>query len=296
MSSQVLPDYGLVLLKAKARQPIELNPLFVEDVGRVDEDTLTMSGKIQHDGEWHLASVDFATGMLEQLLDALPAAKRAPVAKLLRRGGADPFCEHVGTLSLAVTARLGQLQRNGAEQYVPFVGLAFAAGPEATFVDDAVAEALGPLKVDMGQEIVVFQVKPDFGKETPGLGTIGTVAAVFFACLAGPFAARARAHGWTCFITMQPHPTGLNLWIGVTAKIPVDLLNSFATGLESLETQVNRGMSIARHNQMLPIAHIDQDGTFFLHAPGLQVPPEQLIQNIGAATETDVVTREVLAK
>jgi hypothetical protein len=295
MAGDHLPDYGLALLKAKAQQPVELNPLFVEDVGRVDEDTLTMIGKIQHNDEWHMASVDFPVGMLDQFLAALPPAKRDPIGKLLRRDGTEPFNEHLSTtLSLAVAARLGQLQQNESEQYVPFVGLSVTAGLDVTFIDDVVAEALGPLKIDMGQEILAFQVKPDLGKDEPRLGTIGMVAAVFFACLAGPFMAKPRAHGWTCFIAMQPHITGLNLWIGVTAKIPVDLLNNMAAGLESLGTQVNREMSIARQHQMLPIAHIDRDGTFFLHAPGMQSPPEQLIQNISAATETDVVVREIV--
>ena len=220
MGGHYFSDYGLALFKAKVKQPVEMNPLFVEDVGRVDKDTYTMSGKIQHNDEWHLASVDFPVGMLGQLLAALPAARREPIGKLLRREGTEPFSERLSsTLSLSVTARLGQLQQNENEQYVAFVGIAIAAGPQVTFVDDMIAEALGPLKVDMGQEVLVFRVKPDLGKDTPELGTIGTVAAVFFAVLSGPFAAKPRAHGWTCFVSMQPHPTGLNLWIGVTAKI-----------------------------------------------------------------------------
>lgn len=293
----LLPDFGLAVLRAKAKQPVVLNPLFVEDVGRIDESTLTVSGKVQHQDEWHLASVDFPAEMLGQFLEALPPAKRDLVGRILRRPGAEPFMEHLRTtLSLAATARLGQVQQNDAEQYVPFVGLSFAAGPEVTFVDDLVAEALEPLKVDMGQEILVFRVKPDLGKDTPGLGTIGTVAAVFFACLAGPFAAKPRAHGWTCFVTMQPHPTGLNLWIGVTAKVPGDLLDNLQAGLESMGTQVNRGMSLARQDGMMPIAHIDRDGTFFLHSPRMPAPPEQLIENIGGATQADVVVRELATR
>jgi hypothetical protein len=95
---------------------------------------------------------------------------------------------------------------------------------------------------------------------------------------------------------MQPHPTGLNLWIGVTAKVPGDLLDNVQAGLESMGTKVNRGMSLARQNEMMPIAHIDRGGTFFLHAPGMQAPPEQLIQNISGATQVDVVVRELVAK
>ena len=46
MGDHIFPDYGLALLKAKVEQPVELNPLLVEDVGRIDGDTYTMSGKI----------------------------------------------------------------------------------------------------------------------------------------------------------------------------------------------------------------------------------------------------------
>jgi hypothetical protein len=293
MGGRQLPDYGVALQRASVELPVKINPLFVEDIGRVDEDTYTMSGRTQYKDEWHLASVDFPIDMLGQLLVALPLARRGPIARLLDCEWIEPFSEPLGfTLSLSVTAGLGQLQENGSEQYVPFLGLAFEACPQVTFVDDELSKAPDPLKINMGQEVLVLQVRPDLGKGDSSLGTIGTVAAAFFACLAGPFAAKPRAHGWTCFITMQPHPTGLNLWIGVTAKVPGGLLDSLQAGLESMGTEVNRGLSFASQDNLMPIAHVDRDGTFFLHAPGMPAPPEQLIRNISDATHLDVVVRE----
>lgn len=297
MSGDYLPDYGLALFEADLTQPVELNPLFVEDVGRIDQDTYTMSGKVQHQGTWHMASVDFPVRMLPEFLVALPPQEKARVERVLAREWEEPFSERLPTpLSLAVTARLGTPQQNGNESYVPFVGLAFAAGPAVTFVKEPTAAELPPLSVDMGQEVLVFRVNPELGKDAPGLGPLGTVAAVFFACLAGPFAAKPRAKGWTCFIAMLPNPAGLNLSIGVTASIPVALLDHVQSGLESLGTEVNRGMTIAGKARMLPLAHIDRDGFFFLHPPGTKSPPDGLIRNIGAATELQIAVREIIPK
>jgi hypothetical protein len=297
MSGDFLPDYGLALLERKAKQPVELNPLFVEDVGRVDVDTYTMSGKIKHDGAWHLASIDFPVGMLPKLLMALPAKEKACVEQLLRRRFDEAYSERLpAPLSLAVTARLGDPQQNGNESYVPFVGMAFAPGPDVTFVEEPAAADLPSLAIDMGQEVLLFRVNPELGQDAPGLGPLGTVAAVFFACLAGPFAAKPRAKGWTCFIAMLPNPAGLNLSIGVTGSVPGALLDQIQSGLESLGTEVNRGMTTARHARMLPLAHIDADGCFFLLPPGAKAPPEGLIRNIGAATDLRISVREIVPK
>jgi hypothetical protein len=287
----------LALLEADTKQPVDICPLIVEAVGRIDEDTYTMSGQTLHEGAWHMASVDFPVGMLAMLLDVLQPNERNWVEKMLGRGWDEPFTDRLpAPLSLAVTARLGEPQQNRNESYIPFVGMAFAPGPAVALIEEPAAPELPPLTVDMGQEILVFRVSPELGKDAPGLGPLGTVAAVFFACLAGPFAAKPRAKGWTCFIAMLPNPAGLNLSIGVTGSVPGALLDNMQSGLESLGTEVNRGMTTARHARMLPLAHIDGDGCFFLRPPGAKAPPDGLIRNIGVAVDLQIAVREIVPK
>jgi hypothetical protein len=124
MNASFRPDYGLALAEAGVASPVDICPLVLEDVGRVAEDTYTISGQVLHEDNWHMASLDLAASLLPHFLATLPREEAEVLAMKLRRPWRGPFMEKLASpASLGVRAKLGEPQYNGQERFVPFVGL-----------------------------------------------------------------------------------------------------------------------------------------------------------------------------
>ncbi len=289
MSAAFRPDYGLALVESGSSAPVEISPLVLEDIGRVDEDTYTIAGQVLHLDEWHMASVDLSSHLLPQLLAALPGEAATAVGKLLRRPWRGPFVEKLAAPeSLSVLAEFGELQDNGQERFVPFIGLRVSPGPALALVPGETTEK--PVEVELAQEVLLLQVEPTLGAGT-GLGAMWTAAGVFVATLEAAFAEKPRKQPWTCFLTQQEQFSGLTLWMGVTAKVPGELLDRVQANLESLGTEVHRAMGRADQLRMLPVSQIGPGGTSLLYPLGAKPPPSRLVDMLRQATGVDLDAR-----
>lgn len=117
------PDYGLTLLAEGTSTTVELDPLIVPRVGRLGEGAYTLLGDVLVDGTWFAATVDLDAPRFEAFLGSI----EPEVASLVRERFAAPFenpevLDFGDPTAVRATGRLGELQENEHEQYVPFVG------------------------------------------------------------------------------------------------------------------------------------------------------------------------------
>jgi hypothetical protein len=118
------PDYGLRLLQDGVSRNVDLffYDFTLFSITILGEGQYSTMVEKPHDGQWFALSLDFDRRQLENILMKAPRAVRDDVERKLSIEPATPrSIELVEPIRVPVRARLGQLQRNQTEVFVPLV-------------------------------------------------------------------------------------------------------------------------------------------------------------------------------
>lgn len=118
------PDFGIRLIRDGASPDLDIHivPFELDHISIVNDELFTTISNMVFDGEPHAVSLDFGVEALKAIHALCPDEIAQFIADELSENSFEGYTiELPEPVTLAVTARLGELQTAEKEQYVPLI-------------------------------------------------------------------------------------------------------------------------------------------------------------------------------
>lgn len=123
-----LPDFGLSFLKMGVDKTMEFHFVgaWVNYIGKLDDNTYTLTSAIGEEGDAYLGSFDFTKDLYEKFISCVPERIKSKVVKALTQQPYTISFTNEDSFELVIHAKFGkEIHSNENEQYFPLIVTGF---------------------------------------------------------------------------------------------------------------------------------------------------------------------------